>query len=118
GAPVASVEDKKKEDKGPPKRWDHFITDFDPATQSLALGSGLRKVAQALGSALRVVVSPLTVALLASLVLVAAIVYALLPRSRKNRLRQLVSGFRESTTVDFYRDFLWTLSKLGIRKHP
>ena len=75
-------------------------------------------MARGLGSALRIVLSPLTVALLASLVVVAAIIYALLPRSRKNRLRQLVSGFRESTTVDFYRDFLWTLSKLGIRKHP
>jgi hypothetical protein len=118
GAPVASVEDKKKEDKGPPKRWDHFITDFDPAAQSLALGEGLRKVAQGVAAAIRVVASPLTAALLVALILAAALVYALLPRSRKNRLRQLVAGFRETTTVDFYRDFLWTVSKLGIRKHP
>jgi transglutaminase-like putative cysteine protease len=118
GAPVASVEDKKKEDKGPPTRWDHFITDFDPTVQSLALGEGLRKIARGLTATLRVVVSPVTAVLLVALVVLAALVYALLPRSRKNRLRQFVSGFRETTTVDFYRDFLWTLSKLGIRKHP
>jgi len=118
GAPVASVEDKKKEDKGPPKRWDHFITDFDPTAQSLALGEGLRKIAQGAAAAIRVVASPLTAALLVALILAAALVYALLPRSRKNRLRQFVAGFRETTTVDFYRDFLWTVSKLGIRKHP
>jgi transglutaminase-like putative cysteine protease len=118
GAPVASVEDKKKEDKGPPKRWDHFITDFDPAAQSLALGEGLRKVVHGVTAALGVVASPLSALLIVGLLLAAALVYALLPRSRKNRLRQFVSGFRETTTVDFYRDFLWTVSKLGIRKHP
>jgi transglutaminase-like putative cysteine protease len=118
GAPVASVEDKKKEDKGPPKRWDYFITDFDPTTQSLALGAGLRKVANGLFAAARFIASPLTAGVLALAAFVAVIIYVLLPRSRKNRLRQIVSGFRETTTVDFYRDFLWTLSKLGIRKHP
>jgi transglutaminase-like putative cysteine protease len=118
GAPVASVEDKKKEDKGPPKRWDHFITDFDPTAQSLALGEGLRKLAEGATSALRFVASPVTAVLFIALVCVAALVYAVLPRTRKNRLRQFVSGFRETTTVDFYRDFLWTVSKLGIRKHP
>jgi transglutaminase-like putative cysteine protease len=118
GAPVASVEDKKKDDKGPPKRWDHFVTDFDPATQSLALAEGMRNVIRALGAAARFVASPLTAALLASLAGLATVIYALLPRSRKNRLRQIVSGFREPTTVDFYRDFLWTFSKLGIRKNP
>src|SRR5207244_703238 len=90
----------------------------DPAAQSLALGEGLRKAAQGIGTALRWVASPLTAVLIASLLLAAGLVYVLLPSSRKNRLRQLVSGFRETTTVDFYRDFLWTLSKVGIRKHP
>jgi hypothetical protein len=118
GAPVASIEDKKKEEGGPPKRWDHFVTDFDPTTQSLALGEGLKKIAGWVGSVARLVFSPVTAGILASLALLAAVVYLLLPLSRKNRLRQLVSGFRDTTTVDFYRDFLWTLSKLGIRKHP
>lgn len=118
GAPVASVEDKKNEEDGPPRRWDHFVTDFDPATQSLALGQGLRKVARGIAAGARWVFSPVTALLLAGLGFAAAVGYLLLPRSRKNRLRQLVSGFRETTTIDFYRDFLWTLSNLGIRKHP
>ncbi|MBI3856355.1 MAG: DUF3488 domain-containing protein, partial [Planctomycetes bacterium] len=118
GAPVASVEDKKKDDKGPPKRWDSFITDFDPSVQSLALGEGLRKAARVLISVARAIASPLTAAILVGLVLASAVTYSLLPRSRKNRLRQLVAGFREPTPVDFYRDFLWILTKLGIRKHP
>jgi hypothetical protein len=29
-----------------------------------------------------------------------------------------VAGFREPTTEDYYRDFLWTMTKFGIRKHP
>src|SRR5436190_7045033 len=118
GAPVASVEDKKKEDKGPPKRWDHWVTDFDPSTQSLALGESLRKVAGWFGAAARIVASPVTAFLLVALMLASAVTYALLPRSRKLRLRQIVAGFREPTTVDFYRDFLWTMTKFGIRKHP
>ena len=118
GAPVASIEDKKKEDKGPPKRWDHWITDFDPSTQSLALGQGLRKMAGWIGGALRLIASPVTAMALVGLMLASALTYALLPRSRKLRLRQLVAGFREPTTVDFYRDFLWTMTKFGIRKHP
>jgi transglutaminase-like putative cysteine protease len=118
GAPVASVEDKKKEDKGPPKRWDHFVTDFDPSTQSLALGEGLKKAAEWAGVVAKAVFSPVAAAIVGSFLFVAAIVYLMLPRSRKNRLRQLVSGFKETTTVDFYRDYLWTLSKIGIRKHP
>jgi len=117
GAPVASIEDKKNE-KGPPKRWDSFITDFDPSTQALALGEGARKLLRGLGAVARGVVSPVTGGLLAGLLLLAAVAYALLPRNRKNRLRQIVAGFKETTTVDFYRDFLWLLSKRGIRKHP
>lgn len=118
GAPVASVEDKRKEDKGPPKRWDHFVTDFDPSAQNLALAEGARKVLGFLAALLRFIASPITAAALAAIALLGVLVYALLPRSRKNRLRQLVSGFKETTTVDFYRDFLWTMSKLGVRKHP
>jgi len=118
GAPVASVEDKKKEDKGPPKRWDHWITDFDPATQSFAIGEGLKKVARGVAAVARIVASPATVFVLVALMIASAVTYTLLPRSRKLRLRQLVAGFREPTTVDFYRDFLWTMTKFGIRKNP
>lgn len=118
GAPVASVEDKKKEDKGPPKRWDHFITDFDPATQSFALGEGLGRLARTLAAGARFVLTPLTAAVVGAAVVLAGLGYALLPRSRKYRIRQIASGFKEPTTVDFYRDFLWILSRAGLRKHP
>jgi len=117
GTPVASIEDKRNE-KGPPKRWDSFITDFDPSLQALALSEGARKLLRALQALLRWIASPLSAGLLAGILGLGVVGYALLPRGRKNRLRQFVSGFRETTTVDFYRDFLWTLSKLGVRKHP
>jgi len=117
GAPVASIEDKKNE-KNANKRWDSFITDFDPATQALALGAGARRILSGALTLTQWIASPVTGALLAILVGLGVVVYALLPRSRKDRLRQIVSGFKEPTTVDFYRDFLWILSKLGFRKHP
>ncbi len=118
GAPVASVEDKRKEDKGPPKRWDHFVTEFDPVTQSAAFAQGMRKLATLLAEAAHWLFSPATLAGVVGILVVGGVIYALLPRSRKIRFRQFVSGFRETTTVDFYRDFLWTLSKLGLKKHP
>jgi len=117
GAPVASVEDKKNE-KNANKRWDSFVTDFDPATQALALGEAARRLLAGLTSAARWLMSPPVAATAAGALVLAVLAYALLPRRRKNRLRQIVAGFREPTTVDFYRDFLWTLSKLGFRKHP
>jgi len=117
GAPVASVEDKRNE-KGPPKRWDSFITDFDPSIQALALGQGARKLLSGVQTLLGWIVTPVSGFLIAGILTVFGILYALLPRSRKNRLRQIVTGFKESTSVDFYRDFLWTMSKLGLRKHP
>ena len=117
GAPVASVEDKKNE-KALNKRWDSFITDFDPATQAMALGRAARKVIAGMSAVARWILSPLAVLHLAVLGGLGVIAYVLLPRQRRNRLRQIVAGFREPTTVDFYRDFLWILSKLGIRKHP
>jgi hypothetical protein len=46
GAPVASVEDKKKEDKGRPSGGTTSSPTSTDATQSLALGEGLRKVAR------------------------------------------------------------------------
>jgi transglutaminase-like putative cysteine protease len=117
GAPVASVEDKRNE-KGPPKRWDSFITDFDPAVQALALGEGAHKLLGLLRALLAWIVTPVPLTILAGILGLVAVAYALLPRSRKNQIRQFVTGFKETTTVDFYRDFLWTLSKLGLRKHP
>jgi hypothetical protein len=117
GAPVASVEDRKNE-KNANKRWDSFVTDFDPSTQALALGETARRLAAGALAVSRWVLSPLSAALAAAFAALAALAYALLPRSRKNRLRQMVAGFKEPTTVVFYRDFLWTLSKLGFRKHP
>jgi len=117
GAPVASVEDKKNEKKAN-QRWDSFITDFDPATQALALGEGARRLLAGTLALTAWIASPLTGAILAILLGLSVVGYALLPRSRKDRLRQIVSGFKEPTTVDFYRDFLWILSKLGFRKHP
>lgn len=117
GDPVATVGDKNN-DKAMPKRWDSFITDFDPSIQALALGEGARKLMSVLSALLGWVASPATLTRLATLVVLVGIGYVLLPRSRKNRLRQFVSGFKETTSVDFYRDFLWTLSKLGMRKHP
>jgi transglutaminase-like putative cysteine protease len=117
GAPVASVEDRKNE-KNANRRWDSFVTDFDPATQAMALGGVARRLLGGLAAVARGVLSPLAALHAAAIIAVAGLVYALLPRRRKNRLRQMVAGFREPTTVDFYRDFLWTLSKRGFRKHP
>ncbi|HEV3028686.1 MAG TPA: DUF3488 and transglutaminase-like domain-containing protein, partial [Planctomycetota bacterium] len=117
GAPVASIEDKKG-DKNANKRWDSFITDFDPSTQALALGEGGRRVLAGIQAVGRRILSPVSGVILACLLVLTALGYALLPRSRKDRLRQMVAGFKEPTTIDFYRDFLWILSKLGFRKHP
>ncbi len=117
GAPVASIGDKK-DDKNANKRWDSFVTDFDPATQALALGEGLRKLGGVLETLLAWALSPWHLAGFGGMLVLAFVAYLLLPRSRKLRIRQIVAGFKEPTTIDFYRDFLWTLSKRGIRKHP
>jgi hypothetical protein len=82
-------------------------------------------VQDALGAIVRVlvatgewIVSPAVMGTAAAIALATLLVYLLLPHARRRRLRQFVTGFRETTTVDFYRDFLWALSKRGIRKHP
>jgi hypothetical protein len=117
GTPVASIEDKKNE-KNANKRWDSFITDFDPTTQAMALGQGARNLLTWIETVLRWVVSPVSLSALGGLLVLCLVAYLLLPRSRKLRIRQIVAGFKDPTTIDFYRDFLWTLSKRGIRKHP
>jgi transglutaminase-like putative cysteine protease len=113
GPPVASIEDRKKEEKGL-DRWDRFIVDFDDRTFS----RGLQQFSGALARAGRRIASPAVAATLVALALLAAVLYSLLPRNRRNRIRQLVSGFRETTSVDFYQDFLWTLSRRSIHRHP
>ncbi len=118
GAPVATVEGKKQEEKGPPRRWDRFIVDFDPRLQGETARQVARAVSEAAASAGRFLLSTPVLGTLAALIALAFAAYLLLPRRQRNRLRQLASGFRERTTVDFYRDFLWALSRRGLRKHP
>jgi transglutaminase-like putative cysteine protease len=120
GDPVATVEKKKQESaaQGLRPRWDRFIVDFDPALQGKTARETLRAVAGAASAAVRFLVSPLTVGTLAALAALAFGAYLLLPPRQRNRLRQIATGFREPTTVDFYRDFLWTLSRRGLRKAP
>lgn len=120
GDPVATVEGKKGGDAPPnsPSRWDRFIVDFNPAIQVKTAREALRAVAGAALSTLRFLVSASVAATLAALAAVAALAYLLLPVRQKNRLRQIASGFREPTSVDFYRDFLWVLARRGLRKAP
>ncbi len=120
GPDTATVDAKKSgaEEKGLPGRWDDFILSYDPKVQSEALGRALSAAGGALAAAGRAVASPLVGGTLAGLAALAVAVYLLLPKSRRHRLRQVLGGFREQSTVDFYRDFLWALSRRGIRKHP
>jgi transglutaminase-like putative cysteine protease len=120
GDPVASVENRKAEEGagGPPRRWDHFIVDYDPKSQSLALSRTLSALARALEGAARALTSGPVLGGIAALAAAAALAYVFLPGRQRRRLRQIVGGFRDPTTVDFYRDFLWALARRGIRKHP
>jgi hypothetical protein len=118
GAPVASTDLKKGEDKGPPKRWDQLIVDFDPDSQGETLRSTMKSVAAFLGRVLAFLLSGPVLIAFAALLAAAAVGYLLLPGAQKRRLRQLAAGFKENATVDFYRDFLWALSKRGLRKPP
>jgi hypothetical protein len=120
GDPVATVENRKPETApdGTPSRWDRFIVDFDPALQGKAARETLRAIAGAALAVLRFLVSPPVVGTLSALAGIAFLAYLLLPGRQRNRLRQIASGFREPTTVDFYRDFLWALSRRGLRKAP
>lgn len=120
GTPVATgdVNKIKEEEKGRNRRWDSLIMDFDPAVQNRAFGNTVRKLGGLIEALLGALFRPgalLSAALLAAL---SGLAWLFLPRRQKNRLRQIVSGFRETTNVDFYRDFLWILSRRGLRRHP
>ena len=116
GSPVASLDLKKPDDAGPPKRWDHLIVEFDPNSQGETLRGTVKAVAAFILRILALFVSPVALATLAILAAAGVVGYLLLPGAQKRRLRQLAGGFRETATVDFYRDFLWALSKRGLRK--
>jgi hypothetical protein len=119
GDPVASVDDptrKKDADAaGGAGRWDRFISDFDPAAQARAFEDALRILLAFLRALAE---STLLRACLALLALGALLSWLFMPKRSRLRLRQLVTGFREQTGVDFWRDFLWVLSRRGIRRHP
>ena len=120
GAAVASLDLKKpgEKDKEGPGRWDDFILSYDPKVQSEALGQAMTAVADALGAAGRAVASPVALGGLIGGIVIAVVAYLFLPKSQRHRLRQVFAGFRDQASVDFYRDFLWALSRRGIRKHP
>ncbi|MBI2931938.1 MAG: DUF3488 domain-containing protein [Planctomycetes bacterium] len=100
----------------PPWRWDRFMDEYDPGRQARAV-RGLREAAAAAGDvAIRVLTSPLTIGAAGILAAIALLIYLLLPRERKARLRQILTGFGEPSSVDFYRDFLWLASRRGLRK--
>ncbi len=120
GDPVATLEENKPDEaaKEPLGRWDRFVVDFDTALQGKAARRTVAAVLKALSAAGAFLFSPAALGSFAALAAALAAAYALLPGRHRNRLRQLAAGFREKTTVDFYRDFLWTLSRRGLRKHP
>ncbi len=120
GDPVATTDAKKPGEapKGPPPRWDRFIVDFDTGLQGKTAREVAGAVAGSIAAAGRFLASPAVLAALAALAAAALAAFLLLPSRQRNRLRQLAAGFRERTTVDFYRDFLWALSRRGLRKPP
>jgi transglutaminase-like putative cysteine protease len=120
GPDVASLDPKKpgEKEKGEAGRWDDFILGYDPKVQSESLGQALSAVVEAGGAAARFIASPPAALTVAGLLAAAALFYLLLPGSQRRRLRQVFAGFREHASIDFYRDFLWALSRRGIRKHP
>jgi transglutaminase-like putative cysteine protease len=120
GESVASTEKRRLEEaaREPVKRWDQYIVEFDPKTQGEAVGRAFAAILQALEAAGRALVTPAVLGTAAGLLAVAGLAYALLPGRSRRRLRQLMGGFRDSTRIDFYRDFLWALARRGIRKPP
>jgi hypothetical protein len=120
GEPVATRDQPRPDgvSQRPPRRWDDFILNFGPGLQSETLGRALHAVGRAASAAGRWIFSPVAGLVLAFLAAAALLSYLCLPRGQRRRLRQIVGGFRERSTVDFYRDFLWALSRQGVRKHP
>ncbi len=118
GKPVATGDVNKRKEEPKAQRWDSLIMDFDPAVQNRAFGRTVRNLGGLLEALLRALFRPAALLGLAALAALGGLAWLLLPRRQKNRLRQIVSGFRETTNVDFYRDFLWILSRRGLRRHP
>jgi transglutaminase-like putative cysteine protease len=120
GASIPSLDAKKpgEKDLAGPSRWDDFILSYDPKLQSEAFGQAVSAVGDGLAGFLGWLLSPAAAVTLAVLVLAATLGYLFLPGGQRRRLRQVFSGFRDHASVDFYRDFLWALSRRGIRKHP
>ncbi len=116
GAPVASLDLKKPDPGGPGGRWDRLIVEFDPDAQGETLRGTLKAVGAFVVRILAFLVSPWVLGTIAALNLAGVVAWLCLPGAQKRRLRQLAAGFRETATVDFYRDFLWTMSKRGLRK--
>jgi hypothetical protein len=119
GAPVATTDPKPPESEPEPRgRWDRFVVDFDARSRSRIFEeamSFLGRAASALADALAHPAVPVALAALAGAAMAG---YLLLPRSERRRIRQALSGFRDSCPVDFYRDFLWALARRGRRKPP
>jgi len=116
GAPVATGDTRKAEEKKEGGRWDRFLVEYDPALQGSAFKSAGAAIGAIGGLASRVLLSPAAWVVLGSAALAGAVAWILMPRSRKARLRQILGGFRERSSVDFYRDFLWLASKKGVHK--
>lgn len=122
GTPVATNE--KKEPPKPevpkseePKRdWDAFVRDFGSNDQGSVIEDAAASVGRFLQGVGRFFTRPAVWAGALALAVGAILFWLFLPGRHRRRLRQLLGGFRESTTVDFYRDFLWILSKRGVRK--
>ncbi|MBI4564864.1 MAG: transglutaminase domain-containing protein [Planctomycetes bacterium] len=94
------------------KRWDHWIVDFNPMLQSDAA----RRVFGTFRRALDAALSPRAWILLLSTLAAGAAVYALLPTPQRSRVRQLLSGFRDRSSVDFYQHYLWLAARRVPRK--
>ena len=118
GTPVASLDLKKNDPNAPGGRWDRLIIEFDPDSQGETLRGTLKAVGSAILKVLAFLVSPWVLGSLATLGLAAVALYLCLPGAQKRRLRQIATGFKETASVDFYRDFLWALARRGLRKSP
>lgn len=101
-----------------PSRWDSGVIDYDPAAQGRVLGGLGSFLTRAPGIAVGFLKKPVTLVAILSLIATAAIAWLFLPRDRKARIRQLLGGFPDQAGADFYRDFLWILSRRGLYKPP
>jgi len=112
----AEEEAKRKKEDLEKQRWDRYLVDYDPGAQASAARSLVGAVGGFIAAVARFVAQPLVALLIGLLALAAFVGYLLLPREHKQRLRQVLGGFRDRSSVDFYRDFLWLASKRGVTK--